>query len=128
MYIYDIDDLLVEMAKKDIRHFSPYFLCQYIKDCNIEQITDYLLSLVNKNLIVYYEVQCPNEHSDYVVKDPHDIVMEPRECQVCGEDYIPDPSNIWVAFDFMPSFVEHVKKNKSRTYTTLKPRQMIHVR
>lgn len=115
MNTFDIDDLLEQLVLEGRQHFSPHYISQRLVSNDIDGVADYLLSLVNVKLIPYYEVECPEGHSDYIIPDPTKLEQEPRICRFCGTEYIPDPDRIWLAFDFTNSFIDHVKKKKQRT-------------
>jgi len=119
MNIFEVDDLLEQMAMQNIQHFSPYYLCHQLNITSVEDITNYLLTLVNKKLIAYYEIQCPEGHSDYAVTDPTQIIIDERECEFCGNQYTPDPNDIWITFDFTEYYLNHVKKNTKLSDTYL---------
>lgn len=111
--MFIIDDILEEMAMENIQHFSPHYVCNRANNNNLKEVTDYLLELVGKKLKVYFEVECPDGDSDYAVDSPADIEFKPRKCSICDIEYIPDPERIWVAFDFSPNYLEHVKKKEN---------------
>lgn len=111
--MFIIDDILEEMAMDNIKHFSPHYVCNLSNNNNLKEVTDYLLELVGRKLKVYFEVECPEGDSDYAVDSPADIEFKPRTCSICNIEYIPDPERVWVAFDFLPEYLEYVKKKKT---------------
>ena len=110
MLEFQLDDALEIMALQEKRHFSPHYVCTVTGIADLKAVTEYMLSVVNKKLRVYYEVECPEGDSDFAVKSPLDIKYELRKCHICGTPYTPDPNKIWIAFDFLPQYIEHVKK------------------
>lgn len=118
MDTFIIDDELEKMAIEGCQHFAPHYICQRLGINEISAVADYLLSLTNSKLIPYFEVECPNGDSDFIVENPNYIPSEPRECSICGIEYEPDPENIWLAFDFTPQYLDHIKKNYSRPAIT----------
>lgn len=118
MNTFEIDDLLELMVLEDIQHFSPHYICDHLNIIDIEGVSNYLLTLVNKKLIVHYEIECPDGHSDIEVLDPTNLPKEPRECICCGTQYIPNAEDIWVAFDFTAPYIEYVKKKAETAAST----------
>lgn len=118
MSTFLIDDVLEEMALEGKKHFSPHYVCARTGIADLKFVTEHMLSQVGKKLRVYFEIECPEGDSDYAVDSPLDIVEEERQCHVCGIRYIPNTDKVWVAFDFLPPYVEHVKK-KLRGQPTL---------
>lgn len=109
---YIIDDVLEEMAIEDKTHFSPRLICQKSNINDLKFVTEYLLSLVKSKsrIKVNYEVECPNGDSDFAIKDPNELELELRECHICTIPYRPSLDRIWISFDFLPEYKEHVKK------------------
>jgi hypothetical protein len=105
-----IDDVLEEMAKEGRKHFSPHYVCARTGIADLKFVTEHMLTQVGKKLRVYFEVECPEGDSDFPVNNPLDIVQEERECHICGIKYTPNPEKVWIAFDFLPPYLEHVKK------------------
>jgi len=103
-----IDEELAKMAIEGCKHFAPYYVCQRIGIKDAPKVTEYFLSLVGSKLISYFEAECPYGHSNSI-KSPND---ELQECGVCGREYELDPENIWLSFDFMPQYLEKVKKQE----------------
>lgn len=114
MNTFEVDDLLEQMVLEGRQHFAPHYICQRLGMDDIDGVADYLLSLKNVKLIPYYEVECPEGDSDYILEDPTRLDFEPRICHICGIEYVPDPDKIWLAFDFTKAFIDHVKKKKQR--------------
>jgi len=110
MSTFLIDDVLEEMAVEGKKHFSPHYVCTRTGIADLKFVTEHLLTLLGKKLRVYFEVECPDGDSDYAVDSPSDIVKEERKCHICDVTYIPNPEKVWIAFDFLPPYVEHVKK------------------
>lgn len=123
MNAFDIDDLLEQLVLEGRQHFSPHYMCQRLGISDIDGVADYLLSLANVKLIPYYEVECPEGDSDFIIPDPTKLEQEPRICRFCGTEYIPDPNRIWLAFDFTKSFIDHVKKKKERSCITIQSKK-----
>ncbi|GGF87049.1 hypothetical protein [Paenibacillus aceti] len=113
-YEFRLDDILEEMAFNDKKHFSPHYICALSGIADLKIVTQYLLSQVNRKLKVYYEVECPEGDSDFLVDSPVEIISELRRCSVCGIEYRPDPDRVWVSFDFLPQYKDYVKKKKVR--------------
>jgi hypothetical protein len=105
-----IDEELAKMAIEGHQHFAPHYVCQRIgiKDKDAPRVMEYLLSLVGSKLISYFEAECPYGHSNSI-KSPSD---ELQECRVCGREYELDHESIWLAFDFMPQYLEKVEKQE----------------
>lgn len=112
MNTFAIDDTLEEMAIEGVTHFSPNYVCQRSGINDTKSMTEYLLQQVDTKLKVYFEVECPDGDSDFVVSSPSDIIIEPRTCSVCFEEYTPNPEDIWIAFDFTENYLDHVKKKE----------------
>lgn len=110
MSTFLIDDVLEEMALEGRKHFSPHYVCTRTGIADLKFVTEHMLTQVGKKLRVYFEVECPEGDSDYAVDSPMDVVKEERQCSICGIRYEPNPEKVWVAFDFLPLFLEHVKK------------------
>ncbi|GGF72709.1 hypothetical protein GCM10010912_17390 [Paenibacillus albidus] len=105
-----LDDTLEIMAQNNKKHFSPHFVCAQSGIADIKAVTEYLYSQVGRKLKVYYEVECPDGDSDFAVVSPDLVSDDWKVCSICGIDYIPDPDRVWVAFDFLPPYIDHVKK------------------
>ena len=118
MGIFDIEDLLETFAQEGRVRFSPHYVCQRLNVNNVEEVTSHLLSLANKKVITYYEVECPNGDTDIVISDPSKLDVDTRTCRICGEEYQPDPERIWISFELAPSFIGHVKKKSSKLKKT----------
>lgn len=111
MNTWAIDDLLRQMALEGRRRFSPRYICGRLKINNDEEVANYLLGLAESKVIPMFEVECPNGDSDFFVDHPNKILYEPRYCSICGIEYIPDPDQIWLVFNFTNKYVEYEKKN-----------------
>jgi len=108
--LYIIDDILEEMAVENKKHFSPHYVCSRAGTSDLKSVTKYLLDLVGKKLNVYFEVECPEGDSDYAVNSPEEIENDFRFCSICQTEYIPSPDKIWIGFDFIPEYIDYVKK------------------
>lgn len=122
-----IDNILDDMAVEERKHFSPHYVCNRAGETNLKEVTEHLLYLVGYKLKVYFEVECPEGDSDFAVSHPSQIEKKVRTCSICGVEYIPDENRIWVAFDFLPEYVDVVKKKPllSRTNLPASTHQML---
>lgn len=111
---YQIYGLLEDMVIENRRNFSPLYICSRLDVDDIKGITCLLINDFNDILSVNYEVECPNGDSDFIVNDISLIKDEIRICHHCGEEYVPDPKNIWITFNFKDDFKDYVKKKESR--------------
>ena len=116
--LFIIDEILEEMAFERKRHFSPHYVSNRAGINDLKAVTEYLLKEVGTKLNVYFEVECPEGDSDFAVKSPLDLPNEIRSCHICQTEYTPDPSRVWIAFDFTPQYDEYVKKKKMKKKTT----------
>lgn len=114
MNYYEIDDLLEQMAMENKTHFAPHFICQKLGNIEINEIADCLLSFVPKILFPLWEVECPLGDSDFVVSNPKLLPNDLQTCHHCGLEYYPDPERVWLAFNFNPEYVSHIKKKQER--------------
>lgn len=110
-----IDEVLARMASEGRTHFSPHYVCTYIGVADLKSVTEYLLSLVGSKLKVYYEVECPDGDSDFIITSPKELSGQSRKCSYCGIEYTPSPDRIWIAFDFTDDYLEFIKKKTSGT-------------
>lgn len=110
--LYIIDEVLEEMALENISHFSPHYICNRANIPDLKAVTEYLLQFVGIKLYVFYEVECPEGDSDFAITSPQDLPQEQRRCHICQTVYLPDIDRVWIAFDFIPHFKEHVKKKR----------------
>jgi hypothetical protein len=108
-----IEDVLEQMATEGRSHFAPHYVCARLGVTDLKAVTEQMLDLVGKKLTVYYEVECPDGDSDYDVDSLSDIVEEPRKCSVCGIEYVPSLEKVWIVFNFLPQYLNHLKKKKS---------------
>lgn len=108
---FAIEDILEEMARENITHFSPHYVCHRANIADLKGVTEYLLDEVRRGkLKVFLEVECPEGDSDFAVSSIDELTTEPRHCHICGTEYIPDKDKIWIAFDFTTEFKEFLKK------------------
>ncbi|WP_152523964.1 hypothetical protein [Sporomusa ovata] len=128
MKTYEVDYVLDTMAIQGIKHFHPLYVSRHLSgNINLKKLIEYLLSQVGQKLRVYYELQCPNGHTDYSVSSLDDIELKLRDCSYCGEEYQPDPKEIWISFDFLSDYLDYVKKKTARKvshFTKPKERQL----
>jgi len=111
-YSYRLEDTLRWMAEQGKRHFSPHYVCAQSGGTDIKVVSEYLLSEVGRKLVVYYEVECPEGDSDFTIKSDLELKQEKRSCQICGIEYIPSLNRIWIAFDFLPQYIDYVKSRR----------------
>lgn len=114
---YAIDDALEIMAGEGRMHFSPLYVCERSGVSDIKTVTEHMFSLVDYQLKVYFEVECPEGDSDFAVTDPSSLNKELRVCSICGTSYIPSADRIWIAFDFLPEYVANVKKKQKAPFS-----------
>ncbi|PFW81359.1 hypothetical protein COL27_20685 [Bacillus sp. AFS075960] len=117
--LFDIDDALEEMALEGRSHFSPHYVCNRANISDLKMVTEYLYKQVGYKLRVYYEIECPEGDSDFAVDSLSDLMIEERSCQICGTRYTPDLDRVWIAFDFMSNYIEHIKKKKKNKHLVL---------
>lgn len=120
MIKYRIYELLKDMAKDDIKKFSPVYICERLCVDNIKLITCVLINNFKDILKVNYEVECPNGDSDFIVDDISLIKDEMRICHHCGQEYVPNPKNIWITFNFKSDFKNYIKKSSHNIYNPVK--------
>lgn len=107
----DIYEVLEQMAIEGRKFFTPLYISKKLSFNIAEKdLTEILLKYFHEVLITNFEVECPDGHSDFIVHDLDLVSTELVNCRICGMEYIPDPSRIWISFDFKPDFIELVKK------------------
>lgn len=75
---YILEDALEQMAEQGKRHFSPHYVCAWSGIADIKIVSEYLLSEVGRKLVVYYEVECPEGHSDFIIKSYSEFNQEKK--------------------------------------------------
>lgn len=111
--LYELDDVLLEMASEDRKHFSPHYVCKRSGINDFKAVSQYLVDLVNKKLKITFEVECPEGDGDFNVPNLNELDGEIKTCHLCQREYIPDPERIWIYFDFKEDFIEYAKKKST---------------
>ncbi|HHY1425945.1 TPA: hypothetical protein ACV1G0_000792 [Bacillus cereus] len=110
--LFVVDDTLEEMAFEERQHFSPLYVCNRANISDLKMVTEHMAKQIGYKLKMYYEIECPEGDSDFAVDSLSDLDIEERVCEFCGTAYIPDLDRVWVVFDFLPEYIEYIKKKE----------------
>ncbi len=100
--IAKLDEYLNSIAEEGTKRFSPNHMAERTGlDIQISQ-TILLRTAQIGTIQTYYEIECPEGDSDFFVTRIEDVDWNTEcVCRVCGTEYIPNPSNIWVTFSIL---------------------------
>lgn len=118
-----VEDALKTLALHGRQRFNVYQVAYLSNNPDVNEVFQYLVSREPFILTHSYELQCPNQHSTATYKDLSDISQGWRECRICAEEFVPDRNNVFVVFDFTPSYLEQISQMKQlekKSYSLMK--------
>jgi len=116
-----IDETLKFLALNGRQRFNAYQVAYLSDNSDVNEVYQYLVSREPFVLTRSYEIQCPNQHSTISVSSLDQIPQNWVECRICAEEFIPDPSTIFIVFDFTLSYLSQLKDLEQHSKNALRP-------
>lgn len=120
-----IDEALKFLAFNGRERFNAHQVAYLSNNSEVNEVYQYLVSREPFILVRSYEVQCPNQHSTISVSSLDQIPQKWVECRICAEEFIPDPSNIFIVFDFNPSYLKQLQDVEQQQKNALRPMMVV---